>query len=359
MGAATRIDEARTATEPVQVLVVDDDRAVRDVLCALLADEGYSVVSSPDATDALGRVAAQRPQLVLSDMKMPEHDGLWLLDALQKQHPDVAVLMLTGYGDTEIAVECLRRGAMDYLLKPPKVTDLVRAVERALSRRTGELERRRYQEELEAAVRAKTEELSAALRDVANAYSATLAALVAALDAREQETGDHSQRVVRFTLAIARNLGLSGSDLDEVGRGALLHDIGKIGVSDRILLKPGPLTPDEWIEMRKHPDIGFEIISGIEFLKPAAQVVLSHQERFDGTGYPRKLAGEAIPLGARIFAIADTLDAIVSDRPYRKGQSFAAARAEIRRCSGTQFDPRCVDAFMDIEEETLRALHKG
>lgn len=359
MDAAVNLAPSPASDARVKVLVVDDDRAVRDVLCALLVDEGYEVESVGGARQALETVASVRPEIVLSDMKMPEHDGMWLLDELQREHPDVGVLLLTGYGDTETAVECLRRGAMDYLLKPPRVVDLVKAVERALSRQRSNLERQRYQAELEARVRAKTAELSRALLDVEDAYTATLSALVAALDAREQETSDHSQRVVRMTLAIAEVMGLEGEALADVGRGALLHDIGKIGVVDAILLKPGPLTPAEWVEMRKHPEVGYQIISGIEFLRPAAEIVLAHQERWDGGGYPRGLKGEEIPLGARIFAIADTFDAIVTSRPYRKGQPIEAARAEILRCRGSQFDPMCVDAFMSLDLETLTSLHNG
>lgn len=340
-----------------RVLVVDDDAGVRGVLEAILREEGYDVACEEDAESALASLPDFAPELVLSDMKMPGHDGLWLLDQLRAAHPDVAVIMLTGFGDTETAVDCLRRGASDYLLKPPRVVDLVRALERALGRRRRHLERARYQRELEERVAQKTRDLASALDEVAQAYSSTLAALVAALDAREQETSDHSQRVVRFTLAIAEALGVQSPELEEVARGALLHDIGKIGVADSILLKPGPLSPDEWVQMRKHPEIGYAIIAPIPFLAPAAQIVLSHQERWDGKGYPHQLAGERIPLGARIFAVADTLDAIVTDRPYRKGQSFEAARAEIARCSATQFDPRVVEAFLSIDVATLRALH--
>lgn len=347
------------AQRGVKVLIVDDDRAVRDVLGALLSDEGYDVETVGGALEALDSTSLIEPEIVLSDMKMPGHDGIWLLDELQKRHPNIAVVMLTGYGDTEIAVDCLRRGAMDYLLKPPRVVDLVRAVERALSRRNSSIERKRYQEQLEQSVREKTAELTEALKSVEDAYTATLSALVTALDAREQETGNHSQRVVRMTLAIAEQFDFDAETLADIGRGALLHDIGKIGVGDSILLKAGPLTPDEWAEMRKHPDIGFHIISGIEFLKPASEIVLAHQERWDGNGYPKKLRGEEIPIGARIFSIADTFDAIVTTRPYRKGQSIEAARAEILRCRGTQFDPACVDAFMKLDVETLRALHEG
>lgn len=350
---------SREPSSRVRVLVVDDDASVRDVLVAVLSEEQYDVLASECAESALEVVRDLAPEIVISDMKMPGRDGLWLLDSLQREHPHIGVVMLTGFGDMETAVECLRRGAADYVLKPPRVLDLVRSIERAVARRQAQLDRVRYQNELENRVREKTSELTNALGDVAQAYSSTLSALVAALDAREHETGDHSQRVVRFTLAIAERMGVRSPELEEVARGALLHDIGKIGIEDSVLLKPGPLSPAEWLQMRRHPEIGFTILSGIPFLADAAQIVLAHQERWDGKGYPRQLEGEDIPLGARIFAIADTLDAIVSDRPYRKGASFEDARLEIIRCSGTQFDPRAVEAFRSLDVDLLVELHKG
>src|SRR5260370_21855251 len=246
---------------------------------------------------------------------MPEHDGLWLCDEVLERCPHAAVVMLTGYGDTECAVACLTRGAADYLLKPPKVTELVRAVERAWSRSRLLSARARYHDGLARRVRERTSELTVALQGVAQAYSSTLAALVHALDAREHETSDHSQRVVRYTLAIARQMAMAESELEDIGRGALLHDIGKIGVPDSILLKPGPLSAAEWIEMRKHPEVGYRILESIEFLRPAAEIVLAHQERWAGGGYPPRLSGEAIPLGAPIFTIADTPSPISSAPP--------------------------------------------
>ncbi len=338
---------------PPRILIVDDDDSVRDVISVLLKEEGYNCVTASGADMALDVANQDDTPLVISDMKMPGKDGLWLLEAMRDKHPDTAVIMLTGYGDTESAVDCLRRGAVDYLLKPPKLTDLIRAIERALAKRRIELARKRYQKKLERKVRDRTAELRNALKDIALTYQNTLLALVSALDAREHETKDHSQRVVEYTLAVAHRLTIKGPELDEIGRGALLHDIGKIGVPDAVLLKPGKLTPDEWVEMRKHPDIGFNMIAQIPFLDTPAQIVLSHQERFDGQGYPRKLAGRDIHIGARIFAVADTLDAMTSDRPYRKGTSFANAVAEIARCSGSQFDPEVVKAFLDIGEPGL------
>ena len=179
-------------------------------------------------------------------------------------------------------------------------------------------------------------------------HLATLAALVAALDARERETRAHSWRVRAYTLRLADLLGVPAAAREPLAAGALLHDIGKIGIPDQILLKPGPLSPDEWVEMRKHPSIGAEILRGLHHLPGAQEIVLTHQERFDGTGYPRGLAKHDIPFGARIFAVADTLDAITSDRSYHRAAPFDEAHAEIARHGGTQFDPEVVRAFLGV-----------
>jgi len=341
---------------PTRILIVDDDASVRDVISVLLQEEGYECRTASSAEAALEIAAAEAPPLVISDMKMPGRDGIWLLEAFRERYPETAVIMLTGYGDTEAAVDCLRRGAVDYLLKPPKLTDLIRAIERALAKRRIELARKRYQKKLERKVRDRTGELRTALRNIQGTYQTTLLALVRALDAREHETSDHSQRVVKYTEHIAERLSLRGPELEEIGRGALLHDIGKIGVPDAVLLKPAKLTPEEWKEMRRHPDIGYDMIRSIEFLNTPAAIVLSHQERFDGRGYPRGLRGEEIHIGARIFAVADTLDAMTSDRPYRKGTTFENAVDEIQRCAGSQFDPEVVRAFLDIGVKNLRRI---
>jgi response regulator RpfG family c-di-GMP phosphodiesterase len=360
---AENVGPSAVPAAPTRVLVVDDDPGVREVIGTLLGEEGYLMGTAASAEEALeackeSERSTSPYQLVLTDMRMAGRDGLWLLDRLRGEFPSTAVIVLTAFGDTELAVDCLRRGAADYLLKPPKIGELVRAIERALAKRRLDLARSRYRSSLESRVREKTAELSRALRDLEKSYNATLYALVQALDAREHETNDHSERVVRFTVAIAEKVGVPPGQLPHIGRGALLHDIGKIGVPDAILLKEGPLTDEEWKEMRLHPHTGWNMIEKIPFLKEPAEIVLSHQERWDGEGYPRQLAGEAIPLGARIFAVADAFDALMNDRPYRKGTTFAEARKEVARCAGTQFDPRCVAAFLSIDEATWRALAK-
>jgi putative nucleotidyltransferase with HDIG domain len=259
--------------------------------------------------------------------------------------------------DVSTAVDSLRMGAFDFVTKPFDMPSIRRAVKRALERRQLLVENRSYQEELERKVRERTEELNGALKEVEESYRDTLEALVTSLDAREHETQAHSQRVREYTLTLARKIGLKEEDLVPVGRGALLHDVGKIGVPDSILLKPGKLTSEEWVEMKKHPAIGFEILRSIKFLESAAEIVLSHQERWDGKGYPNGLEGPDIPLGARIFAVVDTLDAMTSDRPYRKALSYQAALDEIRRCSGTQFDPRVVEAFLGMPSDLWKNIH--
>ena len=201
----------------------------------------------------------------------------------------------------------------------------------------------------------KEKELRAAEDECEAAYRALAESLAAALDARERETGLHSKRVACHTLVLARRFSGDPANLRQIYWGALLHDIGKVGISDGILLKPGPLDDQEQMVMRRHPEIGHAILKEVLFMREAAQIVLCHEERFDGNGYPRGLAGDAIPFGARLFAVIDTLDAITSDRPYRQGLPFDSAKAEIERCSGKQFDPVAVEAFL-AEEAVLREM---
>jgi putative nucleotidyltransferase with HDIG domain len=203
---------------------------------------------------------------------------------------------------------------------------------------------------------AQAHELEHALMDRERTYDATLEALANALDVRDSETGGHSDRVLRYMELVIFHLGISGDDVAFLRRGALLHDIGKIGVPDNILRKPTSLSENEWATMRRHPEFGARIIAGIPFLEDVSRIVRHHHERWDGTGYPDRLAGEDIPLGARIFAVADSFDAMTSDRPYRRAMSIAAACAEIARCRGTQFDPTVADAFARIAHGALAVI---
>ena len=266
--------------------------------------------------------------LVLSDIVMPEMDGLKLLTELRAEDPDVPVIMVTAMHDISIALEAIRAGAYDYILKPFEKDQLHLSVRRALEHRRLVMDNRTYQNDLEMLVAERTQQLSIALQDLEQSYDYTLEALGGALDAKDAETEGHCQRVTAFTITIARSMGVDKAQLRHIARGAFLHDIGKMGVPDSILTKPGPLTAQERNVMRRHCDIGFSVLERIPFLKEAAEIVLSHQECYDGSGYPRGLKGEQIPLGARIFAVADTLDAMISDRPYRKALPITTARAK-------------------------------
>ena len=340
-----------------KILIVDDEAEVRSILQNHLENEGSDCVASPNAFDALNKIRNHHFSLIISDVMMPGMSGIELLRLVKKQDPETAFIMITGLMDINTAVDSLRIGASDFITKPFELLSVRRAVSRALECRQLLIQNRCHQEELEHEVVERTSELNKALHNVEESYKITLEALVTALDAREHETSAHSQRVREYTMALAHNLGLKEEALIQLGRGALLHDVGKIGVRDSILLKPGKLTSEEWVEMKKHPQIGYEILQNIDFLAPAAEIVLCHQERWDGKGYPNNLSKSDIPLGARIFAVVDTLDAMTSDRPYRKALSFDTALKEIRSCSGTQFDPQVTEAFLEILPSIWMSIH--
>lgn len=330
------------------ILIVDDEEPIRQLLDQCLSGQGYLTRVAGNADEALSALTTSRFDLVLSDVRMPGMNGLELLEAISSRHGDVGVLMLTACDDVTMAVQAMKMGALDYVLKPFRIDQISATVRKALRSHREEIGQRRYVMQLEEVVRNQTLELRKTFEHFQNASEKTLEALVAALDAREHETHAHSWRVREYTLRLARALGVDTASLADIGRGAMLHDIGKIGVSDNILLKPGKLTEVEWVEMRKHPQIGYWILDGIHGLEPGSEIVLAHQEKFDGMGYPRGLKGEEIPLGARIFAVIDCFDAITSDRPYRKASTYEEARAEIERCSGTQFDPLIAQYFLNV-----------
>jgi putative two-component system response regulator len=346
------------------ILVVDDEQAVRDVLSEGLQDSGYICASASNGSDALELLKTDQYSLVLSDIDMPKMDGVKLLQAVKQLSPDIEVVMITGVVDVEVAIRAIRMGASDYLTKPFNLDQVRFTVERALEKRRLIRENREYQRNLEARVLERTAELVVKHREIAElfsklqvSYETTLEALAAALDTRDTETQGHSVRVSEYTVFIAERMGVKEPQITEIRQGALLHDVGKIGIPDAILRKPGKLTAEEWQEMKRHPEIGHRILSGIKFLEPSLPIVIAHQERFDGSGYPMGLKGEAIPLGARIFAVVDTLDAMTSDRPYRKALSHEQARDEIVRNAGIQFDPRVVEVFLSIRLEDWKAMY--
>jgi response regulator RpfG family c-di-GMP phosphodiesterase len=353
-------------TRELNVLVVDDDTAVRELLADGLESFGYATVQASGIDEAFEIVKGQPLRLVLSDIDMPGGDGIQLLNRVKRYAPDLDVIMVTGAIDADTAIQAIRQGASDYVTKPFNLDEVQIVVERTLEKRRLILENRAHQEHLEELVAQRTKELLEKKDEVEKLYSelegtyeATLQALVTALDLRDNETHGHSYRVVEYAVVVAERMGVSPEEAAWIRRGAILHDVGKIGVPDAILRKPDKLTPEEWVEMRRHPEMGYQMLKHIPFLKPALDIVLYHQERYDGTGYPFGLAGDAIPLGARIFAVVDTFDAMTSDRPYRPALSMDAVRAEIERCTGTQFDPKVVEAFFSIEYSTWDRIRRS
>jgi putative nucleotidyltransferase with HDIG domain len=344
--------------EKEKILVVDDEEAIREVVSTLLDAQGYRCTTCSNGRIGLESFRKDTYDLVLSDIVMPEMDGLKLLVELREADPDVPVIMVTAMHDISIALDAIRTGAYDYILKPFEKDQLYLSVRRALEHRSLTLENRAYQSDLEHLVAERTQQLSIALQDLEQSYDYTLEALGGALDAKDAETEGHCQRVTAFTITIAKAMKVDKALLRQIARGAFLHDIGKMGVPDHILRKPGPLTVEERNIMRRHCEIGYAVLERIPFLKEAAEIVLSHQEFYDGSGYPRGLKGEQTPLGARIFAVADTLDAMISDRPYRKALPISAARKEIELYSGKQFDPRVVEVFLAQPESLWRELHE-
>jgi cyclic di-GMP phosphodiesterase len=341
------------------VLIVDDDRYVREMLRDVFATRGYQCVLATNGREALEVFETAPPPLTVTDVKMPVMDGLQFLKSALVMDPDAVVLVLTGVGDVRTAVDSLTGGAYDFILKPVNPTDLIHAAQRALEHRQLLIERREHQALLELRVAEATRDLEHALGHLESTYRATLEALGSAIDTRDVGTHAHSQRVRGYSLAVARAHGVPQGALRDLEHGVLLHDIGKIGIPDAILLKPGPLTPTEWKIMRRHPEIGRQLIEKIPFLVGAVPIVYHHHERWDGTGYPLGLTGEAIPLGARIFAVADAFDAMTFDRPYSRAITLEAAREEIRRCTGTHFDPAVVATFLTVPLDTLAEIRRG
>jgi putative nucleotidyltransferase with HDIG domain len=343
-----------------RILIVDDEDSIREVVSSMLSSSGFACTQAQSGREALALLqSGEEYELMLSDMMMPVMDGEALLAATKERFPDIPVVMVTAMHDISIALNAIRNGAYDYLLKPFDREQLLATVRRALENRRLKLENRKYQTELESLVTARTEQVRQALASLERSYDITLEALGNALDLKDAETEGHSKRVTAFTIAVARAMGISGDQIRVIARGAFLHDIGKMAIPDAILRKPGALDPDEVAIMREHCYRGYQILRRIPFLTEASEIVYAHQEKFDGTGYPRGLKGEQIPLGARIFSVADTLDAMTSNRPYRAAQPLSAARAEIDKWAGRQFDPQVVKVFLEMPENIWDDLRKG
>jgi len=340
-----------------RILVADDEPHIREILCERLGEE-YVCAQAGSAEDALGQLRAAPFDLVLSDIVMGGMTGLEMVPHVLALAPDTVVMIISGQQQIEGAIEAMRAGAFDYVTKPFDLHHVEVAVRRALEHRGLLVAKRRYENFLEGQIARRTQELGRTLNSLADSYHMTLKALAAALETRDHETQGHSERVVSFSLRLGREMNLNEEQLRALEFGALLHDVGKIGVPDAILHKPARLTEDEWARMRLHPALGQQILRGIEFLEGASRVVGQHHEKWDGTGYPAGVRGEEIDLNARIFAVADAFDAITSHRVYRPGRSYETAAAELRDSAGAHFDPAVVAAFHRVPREEWDQLRR-
>jgi putative two-component system response regulator len=326
-------------SERETLLITDDEPAIRKLLHLKLSGEGYRCEEAGGAEQALNTLDISPIALVVLDVKMPGKSGIELLPEIKRGYPDTAVIMATAVNDIGVAIECLKQGADDYICKPFNLEEVSLSVQRALEKRNLKLEIRDYQQYLEE----KIEEQTGQIRKI---FLGAIEALVSALEAKDRYTGGHSRRVAEVALALGNELGLSANDMEDLRWGSLLHDIGKIAVDPAIQNKPDKLTPDEYESIMIHARVGAEIVRPV-VNKRISEMIEHHHDRYDGGGLHQVTSGDEVPLGARILAVADSFDAMVCDRPYRLALPMTEIVDEIRRCSGTQFDPAVVAAFLN------------
>ena len=337
-------------------MVVDDDPSITEAISRVLKSMGFEVISHTDPREAAKETAFD---LVITDFMMPHMSGVELLTTLRGTRPEAVRLLITAANDFKVAMKAVNEGEVFKLLsKPWSLNELRTTISSAVDYYRLIHENKRLTRELGERNEQLTTLNATLEQQVIERTNGLLEGMIRALDYRDTETQWHSWRVARFTKRLAEEMGIEGEQLLNIEQGALLHDIGKIGVRDSILLKPGPLTPEEWVEMKKHPELGFRMLQNIPYLKEAAQVVYQHQEKWNGQGYPQGLKGEEITIGARLFCVADTMDAICSDRPYRKGSPLEVAIAEIGRLGGSQFDPKAVEVYLSIPPTEWQRIRK-
>jgi len=346
------------------VLVVDDDSAVRRFLRRAVERAGHRVEDFPDAEAALEHVSPAKYAVALVDLNMPVHDGLWLLERLREADSDIAVVIVTGSGVVDEAVNALTHGAVDYVQKPVGPTEIKEVVGRARRNRQLEIENRAYRLDLERLVEERTAglheamiELGAAAEALERSHRESIYRLAVAAEYRDEDTGNHQLRIGLTCELLAKRVGCEEELVTLIRQASPMHDVGKIGVSDAVLFKPGPLADEEFEEIKKHCAIGALIFSGSssKLFQLAERIALSHHEWFDGSGYPESLRGEQIPLEGRIVAVADAFDALTSPRVYKPAYTVEKALAIIENGSGTHFDPEIVQALYESLDEILEA----
>jgi putative two-component system response regulator len=347
------------------ILVVDDDDQVRGVLGRILERYGYRCHLAANAAEARTRLNLAMPDIVLSDVTMPGESGIALLAGIRRDFPVLPVVMVSGIGEVSTATDALSLGAYGWVTKPFDPSQILIAVANALIRARLERESRAYEHQLEDAVAERTAELAHTVARLQESEAAlrvvtedTIGALTRAIERRDIETGDHIERVSRYATMLARRCGLAEERCDMIRAAAPMHDVGKVGIPDGILLKPERVSDAEFSVIKRHVDLGYEILSRSTqpLLMLAADIARSHHERWDGTGYQAGLAGEEIPIEGRITAIADTFDALVSRRVYKPPVPLERAYQIVQENRGTQFDPHLVDAFLDCRDEAAAIL---
>ncbi len=344
-----------------RVIVVDDEQPVLRLMSALLEREGCEAFAFSSAQEAIAVIRAdpQGYDLILTDIAMPGMTGLALLKEVSAADDLIVKIVVTGYATVDNAVSCLREGAFDFIEKPMAAGMFSAVIKRALEYRSLRVENVRHHAHLEQMVTQRSAQLSRTLQDVKESYQFTLESFIAILDTRETQTGRHSLRVRTMALELARRMGVTDAEpLADIAAGALLHDIGKIGIPDRILFCAGPLSGEDWVVMKNHAELGYRILARSPYMQRVADIVRQHHEHYDGSGYPLGLKGEAICLGARIFAVVDAFDAMRSERVYRHAMEPEAVYAELARNRDTQFDPRVVDTFLAGRDEMERLFQQ-
>jgi putative two-component system response regulator len=337
------------------VLVVDNDHVLRNTVASWIDSFGYKVQEAPTAAEALRAMEREPSSIAVCDACIADKDGVWLAWRMRERYPKTAVILATALRDCESAVSNLRNDVVDYLLKPFDRIRLLEALSLARDWHAAAAGADELHEALQDRLRTRRAVLAAALAEAQTTHSAALDGLITMLQFHERDGRGHSRRVARLTLALADELGVADEALLNLEHGALLHDIGKLDVPASILTKPAPLDDHEWGVMRRHPQVGYDLLKKLPRFSGAANLVLAHHEAFDGSGYPLGLQGDKIPIGARILAIADSYDSMTHPHTQRPPLVPAMALSEIERCSGTQFDPIVAQAlgevFADVAQE--------
>jgi putative two-component system response regulator len=331
------------------ILIVDDEKAVIAITERYLSQMGYSCITADSGLEALEKLRKYPCALALCDVRMPGMDGIELLKRIKEYDKDMAVVMVTAVDDRKTAMQAMREGAYDYVIKPSPLEEILISVQRALQNRQLILDKRDYQRNLERKVEERTRELAEKNEEIQRLFIRAIESIVLTLQAKDEYTASHSTRVSGLATAIARTLSLPDEEVENIRLAALLHDIGKVGTSSRILHKPGKLTDEEGTQIRSHPLIAASILEPIAPLLKSTIAYIKHvHEAYDGNGYPDGLKAEEIPLGARIITVADALDAMTSPRPYRPALDTEAVLAHLREQMGKQFDPVVVEAFFEV-----------